>query len=197
MKNGHAMMTHVVGTGCMATSVIGAFAAVEPDLALAAAVRPGLLRHCGGDCGREGIRPGVLQGSAVRCLYPWTGTGGEDAALERGMAAQRKRRFPYLRTDSTCLPPICWGWKSHSSQSSSGTNRSSLLSHFFGSRWLSFSMKGSSGASAGTASRAGQWGCPRASRSACGRPRSRSRRRSSRRRPGGYTTGWGCRAGFL
>jgi hydroxyethylthiazole kinase len=37
VKNGHAMMTAVVGTGCMATSVIGAFAAVEPDLALAAA----------------------------------------------------------------------------------------------------------------------------------------------------------------
>ena len=36
VKNGHPMMTHVVGTGCMATSVIGAFAAVEPDLSLAA-----------------------------------------------------------------------------------------------------------------------------------------------------------------
>ena len=35
--NGHVMMTHVVGTGCMAASVIGAFAAVERDLALAAA----------------------------------------------------------------------------------------------------------------------------------------------------------------
>jgi hydroxyethylthiazole kinase len=30
-------MTQVVGTGCMATSVIGVFAAVEPDLPLAAA----------------------------------------------------------------------------------------------------------------------------------------------------------------
>ena len=35
--NGDPMMTSVVGTGCMAASVIGAFAAVEPDLALAAA----------------------------------------------------------------------------------------------------------------------------------------------------------------
>jgi len=35
--NGHPVMTRVVGTGCMATSVIGAFAAVEPDLAFAAA----------------------------------------------------------------------------------------------------------------------------------------------------------------
>ncbi len=30
-------MAHVVGTGCMATSVIGAFVAVEKDLALASA----------------------------------------------------------------------------------------------------------------------------------------------------------------
>jgi len=31
VKNGHPMMTNIVGTGCMATSVIGAFAAVEKD----------------------------------------------------------------------------------------------------------------------------------------------------------------------
>lgn len=37
VKNGDLMMTHVVGTGCMATSIIGAFAAVEKDLSLAAA----------------------------------------------------------------------------------------------------------------------------------------------------------------
>ena len=37
VKNGHPLMTHVVGTGCMATSVIGAFVAVESDLTLAAA----------------------------------------------------------------------------------------------------------------------------------------------------------------
>jgi hydroxyethylthiazole kinase len=37
VKNGHPLMTHVVGTGCMATSVIGAFAAVEADLSLASA----------------------------------------------------------------------------------------------------------------------------------------------------------------
>ena len=36
IKNGHPMMTHVVGTGCMSTSVIGAFLAVESDFAYAA-----------------------------------------------------------------------------------------------------------------------------------------------------------------
>ncbi len=37
VSNGHIMMTHVVGTGCMASSVIATFAAVEKDLAVAAA----------------------------------------------------------------------------------------------------------------------------------------------------------------
>jgi hydroxyethylthiazole kinase len=37
IANGHEMMAHVVGTGCMAASVIGAFAAVERDPATAAA----------------------------------------------------------------------------------------------------------------------------------------------------------------
>ena len=32
IKNGHEMMSHVVGTGCMAASVIGVFAAVSKDL---------------------------------------------------------------------------------------------------------------------------------------------------------------------
>ena len=37
VKNGDAMMARVVGTGCMAASVIGTFAAVEPDYRRAAA----------------------------------------------------------------------------------------------------------------------------------------------------------------
>lgn len=36
VKNGDPMMTHLVGTGCMATSVIGTFCAVENDLVYAA-----------------------------------------------------------------------------------------------------------------------------------------------------------------
>lgn len=32
VKNGHSMMANIVGTGCMAASVIGTFAAVENDL---------------------------------------------------------------------------------------------------------------------------------------------------------------------
>jgi hydroxyethylthiazole kinase len=37
VRNGDEMMTHVVGTGCMAASVIGTFAAIHEDLAEAAA----------------------------------------------------------------------------------------------------------------------------------------------------------------
>lgn len=37
VKNGHAMMANIVGTGCMASSVIGTFAAVEKDRAWASA----------------------------------------------------------------------------------------------------------------------------------------------------------------
>lgn len=37
VKNGHEMMGCIVGTGCMAASVIGAFAGVEKDYALAGA----------------------------------------------------------------------------------------------------------------------------------------------------------------
>ncbi len=37
VSNGDVMMSHVVGTGCMAASVIGTFAAVEKDYAKAAA----------------------------------------------------------------------------------------------------------------------------------------------------------------
>ena len=37
VKNGHSMMANIVGTGCMATSVIGTFAAVEKDPVAASA----------------------------------------------------------------------------------------------------------------------------------------------------------------
>jgi len=37
VRNGHRMMSCIVGTGCMAASVIGAFAAVEKDYAFASA----------------------------------------------------------------------------------------------------------------------------------------------------------------
>lgn len=72
------------------------------------------------------------------------------------------RRGAYRRMDSTCLPWIRLVLKSHNSQSSSGTNRSNLLSHFLGRRLFNFSRNGSSG----------RWGgnscsCRSIGRSAC------------------------------
>ena len=64
VKNGHPMMTRVVGTGCMAASVIGAFTAVEPNLSLAASAA-WLRRNRSGSCRQEGRRPGVIQGAAI------------------------------------------------------------------------------------------------------------------------------------
>ena len=46
-KNGHPMMGKFVGSGCMAASVIGAFAAVEKDYALASAYALSLLGIAG------------------------------------------------------------------------------------------------------------------------------------------------------
>ena len=42
IRNGHELMGRIVGTGCMAASVIGSFAAVEMDYALASAIALGL-----------------------------------------------------------------------------------------------------------------------------------------------------------
>ena len=64
VHNGHPLMAHVVGTGCMAASIIGAFAAVEPDLAAAAA-------------------------AALVCF----GVAAEVAALEAAGPASFKERF--------------------------------------------------------------------------------------------------------
>jgi len=69
VKNGHLLMTHVVGTGCMAASVIGTFAAVEPDLALAAA--------CGLSCygiaaelaAEKAFGPAEFKARLFDCLY--------------------------------------------------------------------------------------------------------------------------------
>jgi hydroxyethylthiazole kinase len=69
VKNGHPLMGRVVGTGCMAASVIGTFAAVEPDLVLAAAaalVTFGLAAEC---AAREAPGPGTFKERLYDCLF--------------------------------------------------------------------------------------------------------------------------------
>jgi len=69
VKNGHSMMGNIVGTGCMAASVIGTFAAVEKDLPLAAA--SGLVCfNIAGECAiKSSYGPGIFKERLFDCLF--------------------------------------------------------------------------------------------------------------------------------
>ena len=69
VKNGHPMMTHVVGTGCMAASVIGTFAAVEPDLCLAAACAMACYGIAAELAAENAPGPAAFKGRLFDCLY--------------------------------------------------------------------------------------------------------------------------------
>ena len=69
VKNGHPMMTRVVGTGCMATSVIGAFAAVEPDPGLAAACALACYGIAAEVAAEEASGPASFKERLFDCLY--------------------------------------------------------------------------------------------------------------------------------
>jgi hydroxyethylthiazole kinase len=61
VRNGHALMSRVTGTGCAATAVIGAFCAVEPE-AFAAAVAGLVVFGIAGELAARGTpRPGTYQ----------------------------------------------------------------------------------------------------------------------------------------
>ena len=69
VRNGHPLMGQVVGTGCMATSIIGAFAAVTPDLAQAAAaalVTFGVAAECAAPLSQG---PATFKEKLLDCLY--------------------------------------------------------------------------------------------------------------------------------
>ncbi|MEI6631044.1 MAG: hydroxyethylthiazole kinase [bacterium] len=69
VKNGHPMMANVVGTGCMASSVIGAFAAVEPDLALACAAGLSCFEIAAELAARNTKGPGAFKEKIFDCLF--------------------------------------------------------------------------------------------------------------------------------
>ena len=69
VRNGHPMMTQVVGTGCMATSVIGAFAAVEPDLSLAAACALACYEIAAELAAEKASGPALFKERLFDCLY--------------------------------------------------------------------------------------------------------------------------------
>ncbi|HOW35259.1 MAG TPA: hydroxyethylthiazole kinase [Candidatus Omnitrophota bacterium] len=61
VKNGHAMMGQIVGTGCMAASVIGTFAAVEDNLKKAAMAALCCFGIAGELAAREATGPGSFK----------------------------------------------------------------------------------------------------------------------------------------
>ncbi len=70
VKNGHEMMTHVVGTGCMAASVIGAFAGATPgDMAAAAAAGLGCYGIAAELAMMLSAGPGTFKERLFDCIY--------------------------------------------------------------------------------------------------------------------------------
>jgi hydroxyethylthiazole kinase len=81
VKNGHELMTRVVGTGCIAASVIGAFAAVEPDLAFAAASGLACYEIAAELAAEQSAGPASFKTRLFDCLY----------SLDRATTEQRLR----------------------------------------------------------------------------------------------------------
>ncbi len=69
VNNGHEMMARIVGTGCMAASVIGTFAAVESNLALAAAVGLCCYEIAAERAAEETCAPGAFKERLFDCVY--------------------------------------------------------------------------------------------------------------------------------
>jgi hydroxyethylthiazole kinase len=69
VKNGHVLMTRVVGTGCMAASVIGAFAAVEPDYRQAAACALACYGIAAELAAKKSRGPASFKAALFDCLY--------------------------------------------------------------------------------------------------------------------------------
>jgi len=69
IKNGDALMTHVVGTGCMAASVIGTFAAVEPDYRQAAACGLACYEIAAELAAKNARGPASFKAGLFDCLY--------------------------------------------------------------------------------------------------------------------------------
>jgi len=75
VKNGHPMMGNVVGTGCMAASMIGSFAAVEKDAASASASALACYGVAGEIAGKIANGPAAYKTAlidAIYTLYPGT-----------------------------------------------------------------------------------------------------------------------------
>lgn len=69
VKNGHPLMPVITGTGCSATAVIGAFAAVDPDPVTAAATGLAFFGLAGEKAGESAKGPGTMMTAILDALY--------------------------------------------------------------------------------------------------------------------------------
>ncbi len=83
VDNGHPLLSAVTGTGCMATAVIGAFAAVADDYLLAAAAGLAAFGLAAEKAGEVSKGPGSFQVALFDALYRLTGADLEAGAKIR------------------------------------------------------------------------------------------------------------------
>jgi hydroxyethylthiazole kinase len=69
VKNGDPLMGHIVGTGCMAASVIGTFCAVEKDLVLAASAGLACFEIAAELAKKKARGPGSFKEQLFDCIY--------------------------------------------------------------------------------------------------------------------------------
>ncbi len=70
IRNGHEMMSYVVGTGCMATSVIGAFAGAVPEQITEAAAAGLICYEVAAELAvRQARGPASLKQAILDCIY--------------------------------------------------------------------------------------------------------------------------------
>lgn len=80
VENGHPWLTAVVGTGCMSTTMVAAFAAVEPDPLVAAAGGLACFGLAAELAAREARGPGSFRPALFDALYHMTPEDLEDGA---------------------------------------------------------------------------------------------------------------------
>jgi hydroxyethylthiazole kinase len=83
VKNGHEMMSHVTGTGCTATAIIGAFLAVDSDPLSAATTGLAYFGLAGEKAAERAPGPGTFQVALLDALY-----GMREEALAGGAKIQ-------------------------------------------------------------------------------------------------------------
>jgi hydroxyethylthiazole kinase len=84
VMNGHEMMSHVTGTGCTATAIIGAFLAVDADPLNAATLGLAYFGLAGEKAAARTTGPGSFQIALLDALYEMT-----EEALAAGARIQR------------------------------------------------------------------------------------------------------------